>query len=105
MRSIILAATAALALSACTTTDFNNAVQDNLPKTCSLLSQAHAAFNLIAATGQVPASTVRKENAAYEGVRVFCDDPSQVTAANALVLVAGAYAIVVVALRDAEAVQ
>lgn len=105
MRSLILAATAAMALSACTTTGFDNTVRENLPQTCALLESAHTAFTLIAATGQVPAVTVRREAAAYEGVRVFCDNPAQVTAANALVLVAGAYAIVTVALRDAEAAR
>lgn len=100
-----LAIGAALSVSACTTTGLDSTIRDNLPQACSLLNQAHVAFNLVAATGQVPAATVRRENAAYEGVAVFCDDPSHVTAANALVLVAGAYAIVTVALRDAEALS
>lgn len=105
MRAFILAATAALALSACTTTSFDTTVRNNLPQTCALLESAHTAFTLVAATGQVPAVTVRREAAAYEGVSVFCADPSRVTAANALVLVAGAYAVIVVALRDAEAAR
>lgn len=105
MRSLVLAAAAALSLSACTTTGIDNTIRDNLPQTCALLESAHAAFTLIAATGQVSVSVVRKESAAYEGVSVFCVDPSRVTAANALVLVAGAYAVIVVALRDAEGVR
>lgn len=105
MRSILLAAAAALALSGCATTGFDNTVRDNLPQACNLLQSVHAAFTVIAATGDLSPSLVRKENAAYLGVSVFCDDPSRVTAGNALVLVAGAYAIITVALRDAEAVQ
>lgn len=101
MRSIILAAAAAMALSACTTTGIDTTIRDNLPQTCDLLNSAHTAFVLVAATGQVPAATVRKEAAAFEGVSVICSDPSRVTTANALVLVAGAYAVVTVALREA----
>ena len=100
-----LALAAALSVSACATTGFDNTVRDNLPKACALLQSVHAAFTVIAATGDLSPSLVRKENAAYLGVSVFCDNPSQVTTGNALVLVAGAYAIIVVALRDAEAVQ
>lgn len=94
-----------LPLAACTTTGFDNTIRDNLPQACILLDSAHTAFLIIAETGQVPAATVRKEAAAYAGVQVFCADPSRVTAANALVLVAGAYAIVTVSLRDAEAAR
>lgn len=105
LKSTIFAGVAALSLSACTTTGFDNTIRDNLPQTCALLVSAHNAFNLIAQTGQLSASLVRRENAAFEGVAVFCDDPTRVTAANALVLVAGAYAVVTVALRDAEAAR
>lgn len=94
-----------LPLAACTTTGLDTTIRDNLPQTCALLQSAHAAFTIIAATGQVPATTVRKENAAYEGVTVFCNDPTRVTVGNALVLVAGAYAVITVALRDAEAAR
>lgn len=100
----ILAALAlCLPLAACTTTGTDNYIQDKLPQTCALLESAHAAFTIIAATGDLSPSLVRKEGAAYAGVSVFCEDPSRVTASNALVLVAGAYAVVVVALRDAGA--
>lgn len=89
-----------LPLAACSTTGFDTTIRDKLPATCALLDSAHAAFTLIAATGDVPAATVRKEGAAYAGVQVFCADPSKVTASNALVLVAGAYAVVVTSLRE-----
>jgi len=98
-----LAIGAVLSVSACSTTGLDSTIRDNLPQTCALLESAHTAFVLVAATGRVSAATVRKEAAAYAGVTVFCSDPSRVTTANALVLVAGAYAIVTVALREAEA--
>lgn len=106
MRKIAILAGAALALSSCTTTgSIDTTIQNSLPKACALLVNAHAAFNIIAATGKLSASAIRKENAAYQGVAVFCDDPSKVTTANALVLVAGAYAVVAVSLKDARFAQ
>lgn len=101
----LLALLACLPLAACSTTGIDTTIRDNLPQTCALLESAHTAFTLIAVTGSVPAATVRREAAAYEGVTVFCNDPTRVTVGNALVLVAGAYAVIVVALRDAEATQ
>lgn len=97
--------TIAVALSSCTTTSIDTTIQNSLPKACALLVNAHAAFNIIAETGKLSDRAVRKENAAYQGVAVFCDNPSQVTTANALVLVAGAYAVVAVSLKDARAAQ
>ena len=90
----LLALLACLPLAACSTLGgIDTTLRDNLPKTCALLQSAHAAFTVIAATGDLSPSLVRKENAAYLGVSVFCDNPSQVTTGNALVLVAGAYAV------------
>ncbi|MGK6313738.1 cell wall anchor protein [Neorhizobium sp. DT-125] len=104
-RTAILAA-AAVALSACTTTgSIDTAIKNSLPKTCALIQTAHAAFVAASASGNIKASTIRKEAAAYEGVQVICADPGSVTAANALVVAATAYATVSLALKEARAAQ
>ncbi|WJR67224.1 cell wall anchor protein [Neorhizobium sp. CSC1952] len=104
-RTAILAA-AAVALSACTTTgSIDTAIKNNLPKTCALIQTAHAAFVAASASGNIKAPTIRREAAAYEGVQVICDDPESVTAANALVVAATAYATVSLALKEARAAQ
>ncbi|WP_342242629.1 cell wall anchor protein [Ensifer sp. OTU672] len=104
MRSLIIVSAAALVLSACTTTtgSIDTAIKNNLPKTCALLDTAHAAFIAASASGNIKASTIAREKAAYDGVRVICADPGSVTAANALVVVATAYATVSLALKEAQ---
>ncbi len=104
-RTAILAA-AAIALSACTTTgSIDTAIKASLPKTCNLIQTAHAAFLAASASGNIKQSTIRKEEAAYEGAMVICASPENVTAANALVLAATAYATVSLALKEARAAQ
>jgi len=107
MRSLIIVSAAAFALSACTTTtgSIDTTIKNNLPKTCALLETAHAAFIAASASGNIKASTVAKEKAAYDGVWVICADPSNVTATNALVVAATAYATVSLALKEARAAQ
>lgn len=106
MRSLILAPVAALSLASCTTTgSIDTAIKNSLPKTCALLETAHAAFIAASASGNIKPSTVAKEKAAYDGVRVICADPGSVTAANALVVAATAYATVSLALKEARAAQ
>ncbi|RVH49323.1 cell wall anchor protein [Sinorhizobium meliloti] len=106
MRSLILASVAALSLASCTTTgSIDTAIKNSLPKTCALLETAHAAFIAASASGNIKPSTVAKEKAAYDGVRVICADPGSVTAANALVVAATAYATVSLALKEARAAQ
>jgi len=106
MRSLIIVSAAAVVLSACTTTgSIDTAIKTSLPKTCALLETAHAAFIAASASGNIEASTIAKEKAAYDGVRVICADPSSVTAGNALVVAATAYATVSLALKEARAAQ
>lgn len=106
MRSLLFVAAAALGLSGCQTTgSIDTAIKNSLPKTCALLETAHAAFVAASASGNIKASTIAKEKAAYDGVRVICADPSSVTAANALVVAATAYATVSLALKEARAVH
>lgn len=106
MRSLIIVSAAALVLSACTTTgSIDTTIKNSLPKTCALLETAHAAFIAASASGSIKASTIAKEKAAYDGVRVICADPSSITAANALVVAATAYATVSLALKEARAAQ
>ncbi|MBD9640727.1 cell wall anchor protein [Ensifer sp. ENS07] len=104
MRSLIIVSAAAVVLSACTTTtgSIDAAIKTNLPKTCALLETAHAAFIAASTSGNIKASTITKEKAAYDGVRVICADPSSVTAANALVVAATAYATISLALKEAQ---
>ncbi|WP_037437175.1 hypothetical protein [Sinorhizobium fredii] len=105
MRSLIIASAAALSLASCSTTtgSIDTAIKASLPKTCALLETAHTAFVAASASGNIKARTIAKEKAAYDGVRVICADPGSVTAANALVVAATAYATVSLALREAKA--
>ena len=104
-RLCILAATA-VGLSACTTTgSIDTAIKANLPRTCSLIQTAHAAFVAASVAGGIKPSTIRKEDAAYAGAMVVCADPENVTAANALVLAATAYATISLALKEARNAQ
>lgn len=98
-RMIALGACVAL-LAGCQT--FDNAVAKNLPKTCQAAATAHSAFVVVASTGNVKDSLVRKEAAAWAGLRAVCDDPGSVNSATALVVAAEAYAAIVKAYRDAS---
>ncbi|MDW5318359.1 cell wall anchor protein [Rhizobium sp. PL01] len=77
-------AVARLALSACTTTSIDTAIQTNLPKAGQIVETAHVAFPAVAATGKVKARTVAKVEAAYGGVAIICVNPAGVTVADAL---------------------
>lgn len=104
MRAILVTSLGmAVALASCqSTATIDTAIQKNLPRTCALLETAHAAFLAASVSGRIPERTVAKEAAAYNGVYVICADPTRVTAANALVVVATAYATVSLALREAK---
>ena len=90
-----------LPLTSCATTG-DPSFQRNLATACQALDTGHLAFSALALSGSVKQSTIDKEAAAYAGVRVICADPSNVTTANALVLVATAYATVAIALKEAK---
>jgi hypothetical protein len=106
MKRVAILCAAAVALSACTTTgSIDTAIKKNLPATCNLIQTGHAAFIAASASGNIKASTIRKEAAAYEGAMVVCADPENVTAANALVLAATAYATISLALKEADNVD
>lgn len=102
MRQLLIAVGAAFALSAGQTT---GSIDTSLPKTCALIETAHAAFVAASAAGNIKASIIRREKAAYDGVQVICADPNNVTAASALVLTATAYATVSLAMREAKAAE
>lgn len=103
MKRLAITALVALSLAGCTTTgSIDTAIQANLPRTCQLIDTAHAVFVAASAAGGIKASTIRKEQAAYDGVAVICADPRNVTAANALVLAATAYATISIALKEAR---
>lgn len=103
MKRLAILAAAAIGLSACTTTgSIDTAIKTNLPRTCSLIQTAHAAFVAASVSGSIKASTIRKEQAAYDGAMVICADPANVNAANALVLAATAYATISLALKEAR---
>lgn len=95
-----------LALASCTTTgSIDSAIRNNLPRTCNLIQTGHAAFVAASASGKIKARTIAKEAAAYEGVMTVCANPEGVTAANALVVAATAYAQISLALKEAKNVQ
>ena len=101
MRTLPIIAAACLLLPSCATTG-DPSFQRNLTTACQALETGHLAFAALALSGRVKQSTIDKEAAAYQGVRVICADPSNVTTANALVLVATAYATVAIALKEAK---
>lgn len=93
-------------LASCTTTSSDAAIQQDLPKVCTALETAHAAFTAIAVvSNKIPAKTIAKESAAYVGVQTLCADPSHTTTINAIFLAAQAYAAVTAALKEAKATQ
>lgn len=95
-----------LALASCTTTgSIDSAIRQNLPRTCNLIQTAHVAFVAASASGKIKARTIAKEEAAYAGVMTICADPEGVTAANALVIAATAYAQISIALKEARNVK
>lgn len=101
MRTLPIIAAVCLLLPSCATTG-DPSFQKNLAAACQALDTGHLAFTALALSGSVKRSTIDKEAAAYQGVRVICADPSNVTTANALVLVATAYATVAIALKEAK---
>jgi len=105
MRSLLILAVACASLTACTTTSIDAAIQKNLPKTCALIETAHAAFSVVAESGDLSSRTVRREAAAYEGISVLCSDPSQATTADAIVKIAQAYAVISLAMKEAKAAE
>jgi len=105
MRALLFAAAAGLVLSGCTTTGtstIDTAVQQNLPKVCSALEVSHVAFVAVASTGKIKDKTIAKEAAAYAGVETICADPSHTTAVGAAIMVAQAYSVVSLALKEAK---
>jgi hypothetical protein len=102
MRYLLIAA-AALSLASCTTTsNIDTAIKKNLPQICSAAATAHSAFVIVASTGDIKASTVRKEAAAFKALQAVCANPESITAANALVTAANAYVAITIALREAK---
>ncbi|HEV7305243.1 cell wall anchor protein [Ensifer sp.] len=97
MRSLIIVSAAAIVLSACTT------IQNSLPQVCSAATAAHSAFVVVAATGDLKPKLVAKEAAAWAAVEAVCKDPGGITAENALVKAAEAFAAIMRALREAKA--
>ncbi len=101
MRHLHIALAACLLLPSCATTG-DPSFTKNLATACQALDTGHLAFTALTLSGKVRQSTIDKEAAAYRVVRIICTDPSNVTTANALVLVATAYATVAIALKEAR---
>jgi hypothetical protein len=101
-----IASVACLALASCQTTGtskIDDAIQQGLPKTCAALNLAYVAFEAIAATGKIKASTVSKVEAANAGIEIICSDPEHTTAVDALVKAAEAFVTITTALQEAKA--
>lgn len=107
IKSFLLCALAvcSLALAGCVTTDIDSAVQKSLPSICKNADTAHIAFVAVAEAGQVKASIVQKEAAAYAALQPLCANPSQQTAATVLVQALTLYTTMTTALREAQRVQ
>lgn len=98
MRTLLIAAAAAVGLSACQTTQIDSSIQKNLPKACAALSTAYATFLALEPT--LKESAAEKIKVAYAGVYPICSDPSNATGTDVLIRVAAAYATITVALKN-----
>lgn len=104
--TIITLAGASIALASCqSTAGIDKAIRENLPQTCRMIQTGYDAFSVVALTGNIKPATIRKVNAAYASTQVACANPENVTVANALIIAAGAYATITVALKEAKAVE
>lgn len=92
---------AAAFLASCgTNPKLDASIQQNLPRICASVAQLHSAFVIIAATGDVKASLIRKEDAAFRATQVICRDPSRVNSSTALITLAESYAALMTALKE-----
>jgi len=108
MKSLLILAAAAFALSSCTTTDLSTvdtAIRQSLPQICAAADAGHAVFVAIAASGKIKESTVSKEAAAYGQLAIYCANKDTATLASTLVSAATAYAVITTALKEASAAQ
>lgn len=106
LRSMVLGllAVSLLVATGCATTgqDIETALRENMPKTCALIQTGHDAFVIATETGKIDPDLIAREKAAYDGIQVFCENPSGVTLANAPILVARAYVTITFALDTAR---
>ena len=103
MKSIIAAFVAVAMLASCSASaNVDSTIQSNLPRTCALIETSHAAFVVLAATGQVSRKTAKAELAAYTSTRTICANPETATATDAIVTAATAYATISSALSSAR---
>lgn len=106
MKQVIAVAATGVLVAGCTTSgSIDTAIRNNLPQTCRMIQTGYDAFSVVALTGNIRQSTVRKVEAAYQSTQVACANPENVTAANALIIAATAYATITVALREAKNVE
>lgn len=103
MRTLPIIAAACLLLPSCQTINGDGNIANTLASSCQALETGHLAFAALTLSGDIRQSTIDKEAAAYAGVQVICADPSSITAGNALVRVATAYATIAIALKEAKA--
>lgn len=99
MRMLTLAAAGALALSGCTTTSIDTAIQANLPRICAGAETAYAGFLTVDAAHPVaPATRVRVERA-RDVLDRLCEDPTRATTTSVLAAAFEAYVTIQAARR------
>jgi hypothetical protein len=101
-KKAIIGLMACAALASCQTADLDKTIQSNLPRTCALIDTAHAAFIAASVSGSISKKTIRTENAAYVSAQTVCAHPESVTAENALIVAAQAYASISLSLKAAR---
>ncbi|CCF19182.1 exported protein of unknown function [Pseudorhizobium banfieldiae] len=101
MKNLALVATAALALSACTTLD--GSLENNVATTCRISQATYAAFVVASVAGEWSPRTVAKVEVAYGALAAVCNDPDGVKAEDLPLIVANAYADFIQATRSARA--
>ncbi len=102
MKRNLIATGLVVALASCTTTQFDNSIQKNLPIACNTFATGYATYLALVPSGKISKSRQAKVEAAANAVQPICADPSKVTAANALIIAANAYTAVVLALKEAD---
>lgn len=92
MRKLVILA-GALSLAGCqTVADIDAAVQSNIPRACAIMATIHTALVTVNAARPIKASIVTKEAQAMAAAETICADPANVKVANAPIVIANAYA-------------
>lgn len=75
---------------------------DNLQQTCKNAVDLHASFIIVAGTGTVKESLIRKEAAAWATAQAICADPDRYNRQAAVITLAEMYATMISVVRSVK---